>query len=131
MSMRHAAVDERWIRALPKVELHCHLDACVRVATVAAIARETGVAVPDPPEAALVAPERCENLFDYLCRIDLALSVLQRPEDLARVAGELVDDMADEGVVHGEVRFAPQLHTRRGMTAREAVAAVAEGLAEA
>lgn len=131
MSMRHAAPDDRWIRALPKVELHCHLDACVRVATVAGIARETGVAVPDPPEAALVAPQRCANLFDYIARIDLALAVLQRPSDLTRAAAELVEDMADDGVVHGEVRFAPQLHTRSGMTAQDAVAAVDRGLAEA
>ena len=56
------------LRELPKVELHCHLDGCVRVQTVAEIGRELGLALPEPLETALVAPERCENLLDYISR---------------------------------------------------------------
>lgn len=117
-------------RNLPKLELHCHLDACVRVATVDEIGRELGLALPAPLEEALVAPEVCENLFDYISRLDLALEVMQRAQDLTRIARELVQDLARDGVIYAEVRFAPQLHTRRGLTMQRVLEAVHAGLQE-
>ncbi len=116
-----------WQR-LPKIELHCHLDASVRLETVAAIAPEIGLALPDPLGPALEAPEVCEDLADYLRCLDLALEVLQRPQDLERVARELIEDLAGDGVIHAEIRFAPQLHTRKGLTPQHALDAVCAGL---
>jgi adenosine deaminase len=72
----------------------------------------------------------CDDLFDYLRRLDLALEVMQRPADLERVARELVEDLAADGVIHAEVRFAPQLHTRRGLSMHEVLDAVARGLSD-
>ena len=118
------------IRALPKIELHCHLDACVRPATVAEIGRETGISVPHPVEPALIAPPECDDLRDYLRRIDLAVDVMQRAEDLSRIARELVEDLDRDGVVYAEIRFAPQLHTRRGLSLQEVLDAVNAGFAE-
>jgi adenosine deaminase len=117
-------------RGLPKIELHCHLDASVRVATVAELGREMGVKLPVPLETALVAPEVCRGLADYLRRIDLPLDVMQRREPLTRIAREYVEDLAADGVIYGEVRFAPQLHLREGLTLQEVVDAVHEGLAQ-
>lgn len=118
-------------RDLPKLELHCHLDACVRVATVGELGRELGLALPARLEQALVAPEVCESLSDYISRLDLALAVMQRAQDLTRIARELVEDFARDGVVYAEVRFAPQLHTRRGLSMQRVVEAVHEGLQQA
>jgi adenosine deaminase len=115
-------------RSWPKVELHNHLDAGVHVSTVAEIGRELGLPLPDPLDRALVAPEVCADLADLLTRIHLAVEVMQRPQDLARVAGEMVGDLADDGVVYGEIRFAPQLHTRRGMSPQQVVDAVSAAL---
>jgi adenosine deaminase len=117
-------------RSLPKVELHCHLDACVRVETVVDVARETGVPLPADVRAALIAPEVCADLADFLRRLELALAVMQRPQDLERIARELVEDFAADGVIYGEVRFAPQLHGRRGMSPQQAVDAVDAGLVQ-
>jgi len=116
---------------LPKVELHCHLDACVRLETAAEIGRELGLALPASLRDALVAPEACHDLRDFIRRLDLALDVMQRPSDLARVARELVEACAADGVVYVEVRFAPLLHTRRGLTPQQVVDAVHAGLARA
>ncbi len=116
------------IRELPKIELHLHLDACVRIETARDIGRETGLAMPEPLRDALVAPEACDNLFDYLRRLDLALDVMQRAADLERIARELVEDLAADGVIHAEVRFAPQLHTRGGLAMQDVVDAVHRGL---
>lgn len=115
-------------RNLPKIELHCHLDSSVRIATVTEIGNELGLPLPDPIEAALVAPEVCLELADYLRRIDLALEVMQRREHLIRIAREFVEDLSADGVIYGEVRFAPQLHTCGGLRLQEVVDAVNEGL---
>jgi adenosine deaminase len=114
-------------KALPKIELHSHLDASVRVQTVADIGRKLGLRIPDL-RAALVAPETCLDLADYIKRIDLALEVMQDYESLARIAREYVEDLAAENVIYGEVRFAPQLHTLRGLSMQQVVDAVHEGL---
>lgn len=115
-------------RTLPKIELHCHLDGCVRLETAKQIAGRTGVSLPASLREAMVAPECCEDLADYIRRIDFPLQVMQREEDLFRVAEELVDDWAAENVIYGEARFAPFLHGRRGLSGQAAVDAVHAGL---
>lgn len=116
--------------SLPKLELHCHLDTGLRVETVADIARETKLPLPEPLREALVAPEASKDLADVLRRVELQVGVLQRPQHLTRVARELVEDLAGEGVFYAEVRFAPQLHTRRGLGLQQVLDAVRAGLAE-
>jgi adenosine deaminase len=117
-------------RKLPKIELHCHLDASVRIATVAELGRQIGLTLPEPLAPALVAPEICLDLADFLLRIDLALEVMQHRDQLVRIAREFVEDLALDGVIYGEVRFAPQLHLRQGLSLQEVVDAVHQGLRE-
>ncbi|GAA1721875.1 adenosine deaminase [Nonomuraea bangladeshensis] len=112
-----------------RYELHCHLDGSVRPGTVADLARDQGVPLDGPVERLVTAPADCGSLTRYLPYIDLPLQVLQTPDALHRAARELVEDWHADGVVYGEVRFAPQLHTRRDMSRDEAVQAVAAGLA--
>jgi adenosine deaminase len=115
-------------KSLPKIELHCHLDASVRVATVAELGRRIGLNLPTALEPALVAPEICSDLADYLVRIDLALEVMQHRDHLVRISREVVEDLAVDGTIYGEIRFAPQLHLRNGLTMQEVLNAVDEGL---
>lgn len=115
-------------RSLPKIELHCHLDASVRVSTVGELGRKIRLSLPVPLEPALVAPACCIDLADYLVRIDLALEVMQHREHLARISREIVEDLAADGTIYGEIRFAPQLHLRNGLTMQEVLNAVDEGL---
>ncbi|WP_158895260.1 adenosine deaminase [Amycolatopsis anabasis] len=113
-----------------RIELHCHLDGSVRPATVADLAAEQGIPLDRPAEELVIAPRHCGELMAYLQYIDPALDVLQTPEALHRVARELVHDWRADGIGYGEVRFAPQLHGRRGLGLDDAVRAVAAGLAE-
>ena len=115
-------------KSLSKIELHCHLDASVRVATVAELGRKIGLDLPTPLEPALVAPEICIDLADYLVRIDLALEVMQHREHLVRISREIVEDLAADGTIYGEIRFAPQLHLRNGLSMQEVLNAVHVGL---
>jgi adenosine deaminase len=115
---------------LPKIELHCHLDASVRVQTVAELAQKLGLGIPQPLPAALIAPETCLDLADYIRRIDFALEVMQEYDAISRIAREFVEELAADGVIYGEVRFAPQLHRRRGLSLQDVLNAVHEGLVE-
>lgn len=114
-----------------RYELHCHLDGSVRLDTIAALAREQGVPLPRPVAELAVAPPDVGSLHGFLPYIDVALDVLQTPEALRRAAAELVEDWRRDRVVHGEVRFAPQLHRRNGMSIDDVLDAVVSGLREA
>jgi len=117
--------------SLPSVELHCHLDGSVRLSTLAELAHEQGLSLPGPVEQLATVRPGSRSLVDYISAIDVALEVLQTPEALRRVAAELVTDWQTDGVVHGEVRFAPELHTRLGLRFPEIIDAVASGLRDA
>ncbi|GIW20040.1 MAG: hypothetical protein KatS3mg065_0336 [Chloroflexota bacterium] len=81
--------------------------------------------------AALVAPERCADQAELLRAFDLPIALLQDAEALERVAAELVEDKASEGVRYVEIRWGPLLHVRRGLDLGEGIAAVCRGAAEA
>ena len=120
------------IRPLPKVALHDHLDGGVRPQTLIDIAAEIGHELPANGARELAdwffAAADSGSLVRYLETFDHTIAVLQRAEDLRRVAREFVEDQAADGVVYAEARWAPEQHLRRGLTPAEAVGAVRDGL---
>jgi len=128
-------VTEELLRALPKTDLHCHLDGSLRLGTLLALAEEQKVTLPaDTPEGlarAIHMGETCASLEDYLTAFDVTLSVLQTEEALYRVAHELASDCAAENVRYLEVRYSPVLHTREGLKPTTIIDAVLEGLRRA
>lgn len=125
-------VSEELLRALPKTDLHCHLDGSMRVQTILELAEQQKVKLPadsvDGLAKAIHMGERCGSLEDYLVAFDVTLSVLQTYESLYRAAYELAVDAAKENVRWLEVRYSPALHTNRGMKMTTIVDAVLEGL---
>lgn len=120
---------------LPKIELHCHLDGSLRVETAIELAKKEEIELEsyeyDKVKELLVIPEECESLNDYLKRFDLPVSILQRPENLERVAFELMEDANKENVKYIEIRFAPLFHLEKGMTQEEVIASVIKGIRKA
>lgn len=120
------------MNGLPKIELHCHLDGSLRVETVLDIACKEGIELPtyDSTELAhaLIAPEECTSLADYLQCFALPNAVMQSKESLKRITFELFEDAAKENVKYLEVRFGPQLHTVKGLTLTEVIQSVIDGL---
>ncbi|WP_166997808.1 adenosine deaminase [Paramicrobacterium fandaimingii] len=120
------------LRDVPKVSLHDHLDGGLRPATILDLADDEGVSVPetDADDLADWFVSQCNagNLVDYLSTFDLTTSVMQTENALERVAREFVHDLADDGVVYGEVRWAPEQHLEQGLSLDEAVDAVQAGL---
>jgi adenosine deaminase len=118
--------------SLPKVSLHDHLDGGLRPGTVAELAAEAGVEVASRDPEALGAWFREQadsgSLVEYLTTFDVTTAVMQTAPHLERVAREFVLDLADDGVLYGEVRWAPEQHLARGLSLDEAVDAVQRGL---
>jgi adenosine deaminase len=122
------------IRALPKTDLHLHLDGSLRLPTLIDLARTAGVALPSQTEEGLrelVFRTHYRDLPEYLEGFRYTVAVLQDAESLERVAFELAEDCQAEGVRYLEVRFAPQLHVRPGLELPEVVRAVDRGLRRA
>jgi adenosine deaminase len=122
-------------QALPKTDLHVHLDGSLRLETILDIARQDGIELPATDAAGLRAAIGCGNQFgslvEYLRGFDITLRVMQTAEALERIAFELAEDAHRENVRYMEVRYAPMLHTRRGMKLTRVVEAVLDGLRRA
>lgn len=127
-------VGRELLRRLPKAELHCHLDGSLRPQTMLDLARELGKPMPAPDAEALrrfMAVTDARHLEDYLVRFEITLSVMQTEAALERVAYELAEDAARDGVRYIEIRYAPILNVREGLTLEQAVEAPLRGLARA
>ncbi|MDQ3950170.1 MAG: adenosine deaminase, partial [Gemmatimonadota bacterium] len=134
MSITSSSIDRELLRRLPKAELHCHLDGSVRPETLLELAREYGALMPRPDPESLrdyMRASDVHSLEEYLERFTVTLSVLQTAEALERVAYELVEDAAADGVRYIEVRYAPVLNVQGGLSLGEAVEAPLRGLARA
>ena len=124
------------LRAAPKVLLHDHLDGGLRPATVVELARElmyTGLPTTDAGELAtwFHASASTGSLALYLRGFAHTIAVMQTPESIERVAYECGEDLARDGVVYAESRYAPVFSTARGMSLQEVVDAVSRGFASA
>src|SRR5256884_4818463 len=120
------------IRTVPKVLLHDHLDGGLRPRTVLELARETGYnGLPADNEEELTQRltegAHRGHLEIYLDAFRHTVGVMQTPGALHRVAAECAEDLAADGIVYAEVRFAPELHTERGLSLDEVVQAVLDG----
>lgn len=122
----------KWIEALPKVDLHLHLDGCVRPASLIELAREQHRALPtvDPQllQPYMQAAPSITSLTEYLRTFDFVLPYLQNAEALERIAYETVEQTAASGGLYVEVRFAPMLHIREGLTLDDAIHSLITGL---
>jgi len=125
-------MDLEALRALPKAELHQHLDGAIRIETAVELAAEVGMPLSlEAARARLVAPSRCRNQAELLTYFDLPIALLQTASALQRVSAELVERMAADGVRYGEIRWAPRLHLAGGLSVTAVIGAVGAGVAEA
>ena len=122
------------LHRLPKAELHCHLDGSLRPETMLDLGREFDRPMPAPDAESLreyMTVDDARNLEDYLERFAITLSVMQTEPALERIAYELAEDAARDGVRYIEVRYAPVLNVREGLSLEQAVEAPLRGLARA
>jgi adenosine deaminase len=130
--MSGTALTRELIKRAPKVVLHEHLDGGLRPSTVLELAHEIsykGLPTDDPDELRewFIADTPGSDLVRYLEGFSHTVAVMQTREQLERVASESALDLARDGVVYAEIRFAPELHTGRGLSLDEIVMAVLNG----
>jgi adenosine deaminase len=118
--------------ALPKVLLHDHLDGGLRASTVIDLATEISWTLPstdlDDLQAWFTEGAAARDLGKYLATFEHTCAVMQHPEHIERVAAEAAVDLAADGVVYAEIRFAPELHQQQGLELDAVVSAVTSGL---
>lgn len=113
------------------IDLHMHLDGSLSADIVKELARLQGIALPADEaelERRIKVPADCESLNDFLKCFAFPLSLLQTKLGLSEAVRLVAERVRSQGVVYGEIRFAPQLHTQKGMTQEDAVLAALEGL---
>lgn len=111
------------------IDLHLHLDGSLSPHLAAQLAQAQRLPLPGDLEKALRAPASCQSLGDYLTCFDLPLTLLQSAWALEKAAYSLCTRLHGQGLLYSELRFAPQLHTRQGLTQRQAAEAVCKGAA--
>ena len=128
-------IDRDFLHAIPKADLHCHLDGSLRIDTILDLAKRDGVELPTTDPVAMrevvQCGKLCEDLVEYLRAFDVTCKVLQTEYALERVAFEVAEDAAQENVRYLEVRYAPILHTMGRLRLDQVVQAVLDGLARA
>ena len=122
------------IAAMPKAELHLHLDGSLRVSTALELAVSRGIDAPRDEagmRAALIAPMPCSSQAELLRAFDLPIALMQDAEALERITAELVETKAAEGVRYVEIRWGPLLHVAGGLSLANGIAAVCAGARDA
>ncbi len=130
-----ALVDADAVRALPKLDLHCHLDGAARTATLLELADAAGHALPadtvDALEPFVRVGSDCRSLREFLTVFETFYPVLRQPGAAGRLARELLEDAAADGVVHVEARFCPSLQAADGYPPEAVLEEVLGALADA
>jgi len=118
----HSGYRERMeLRSLPKIELHLHLDCSLSFQAVSALAPSV---TREEYQREYIAPARCANLADFLSRAPKGFQLMQTEDSLRLVTEDVFQQLVDDGVIYAEIRFAPLLHTERGLSPERVVAVV-------
>jgi adenosine deaminase len=126
--------DAAYVQAIPKAELHLHLDGSVRPATVLQLAKQNGVPLPSEDlnklRDFLEANDNTASLVEYISFFELPIAVLQTIPALERATYELCEDLAKDNVRYAEIRYGPWLHVQRGLSLTDVIRAVLTGWSE-
>jgi adenosine deaminase len=109
------------LKSLPKIELHLHLDVSLSYAAVSALAPSV---TREEYQSDYVAPARCTDLAEFLSRSHKGFRLMQTEMSLKLVTADIFQQLAADGVIYAELRFAPLLHLEQGLSAEQVVSAV-------
>ena len=123
--------DASYFHAIPKAELHLHLDGSVRPKTVLEVAKQTGVPLPtgdlEELKDFLQATDSTSSLVEYIEYFELPIAVLQTVPALERATYELCEDLKNDNVRYAEIRYGPWLHVQQGLSLTDVMRAVLSG----
>ena len=115
-----------------KIDLHLHLDGAITVDIAKKLARVQGIELPTEDDEKLkkllTVPEDCASLNDFLKCFELPGSLMMTKEGIREAVYLVSENIKSQGIIYAEIRFAPQNHTKKGMSQEEAIKAALEGL---
>ena len=107
-------------KTMPKIELHLHLDGSLDINDI----KNRYNLSDDEIKKQMIADEKCKNLNDYLTKFDFPISIMQKKKELENDTIALLNILKQQNVIYAEIRFAPQFHTREGLSQTEVVETV-------
>ncbi len=114
------------------IELHAHLDGCIDLKLAKELAKISRISLPSNDDKILsdilTVSKNCRDLNDFLKCFELPLSLLQTKDAISHAVYSISESMRNKNVVYSELRFAPQLHTKKGLSQEETVRAALEGV---
>ncbi len=111
------------------VELHLHLDGALSIDNCKKIAEIQNIDIPGDVEISnMMIVKDCHDLKEFLTKFEFPLSLLQTKEGIMNAIKNLQDELLEQGILYAEIRFAPSLHTRKGLSQEEVVNAAINGL---
>ncbi len=114
------------------IELHAHLDGCIDLKLAKELAKISRTSLPSNDDKILsdilTVSRNCRDLNDFLKCFELPLSLLQTKDAISHAVYSISESMRNKNVVYSELRFAPQLHTKKGLSQEEVVRAALEGV---
>ena len=123
-----------FITQLKKIDLHCHLDGSLSEQVIRELAGSAGIPLPAGEQelsARLRVEDDCKSLAEYLCHFDIPVACLCSEQNLRRAALDVMRQAAEENVVYMEVRFAPLLCVRPGLSCEQVIESVVRGMEDA
>ena len=111
------------IKKIPKVELHVHLDGSVNIELASKLSNQNIEIL----KTKMIAYDT-NNLNEYLEKFKLPVSLMQTKENLSLISEYLANDLKNDNVIYAEIRFAPSLHTKEGLSYEEIIDSVLDGL---
>ncbi len=122
-------MDKEWLRKIPKIDLHCHLDGSMSVEVIKELLADQGELRTDRElELLLQASADCKSLGEYLSKFDLPLKCLQTENGLKRAAADLLKSAAAERITYLEIRFAPLSSVHEGLSCSNVIESVLNGI---
>ncbi len=110
------------------IDLHLHLDGSISKDIADLLAKEQNITLPDNLEKELSVGKDCKDLNEYLQKFSLPLSLLQTKWAISKAVEMVQHNLKQNGVIYAEIRFAPQLHTQKGLTQKEVIESALDGL---
>jgi adenosine deaminase len=112
------------------VELHIHLDGALSIDNCKKVAKIQNIDIPSDEEISnmMIISSKCKDLNEFLTKFEFPTSLLQTPEGIKEAVKNLQEELIEQGIIYAEIRFAPQLHTKKGLSQEEVVKAAIEGL---
>ena len=125
---------KKFLKIIPKADIHVHLDGSIRVSTLIEIAKLRNIALPSFNEEELlktVFKKQYNDLVDYLQGFKYTTAIMQTAADIERVSYEFCVDSFEDGVHFVEPRFAPQQHINENLNIEQVMVAVDNGMRKA